>query len=423
MRFALLVALLAITLVLFIFAPPTLSSAWRSELPLTPWKAVGGCGSSSGSVASDMQLKWIGRGLSGPLFDFEAITGLSQNFDTAGIGSVSGNGIIPGLSTNSTLLNLCYHPPAMDVKLTLPLIFKHGYYQGEGYSTGMLSDLSLDICKKWGMEGALSTGISLSFPTGSTDIPRMRDNSASLLAPPYFQTGSGMFGASARAEYVMDHDWGFVNVGASYSGGFFAMITDEYNMVNANDFTLKPVSAHKVFKFSREGMGGINDAGTISPDNVGLYVDIEKKAHSFVHGLSVCFSYPLRDGRWQQGSLDLTQLSSTNPNSMPYFQTKGQAQQYVDTVRYPGDTTLTRMLYPNPVVVGTWNDGTDKKWAVEQYEWIKLNTYPSVTFQYSIEKSDAFLPILIGGMCRFEFDQGIKFASFSGGVGFKFPVY
>jgi len=59
-----------------------------NELLLTPWEAVGGCGSSSGSVASDMQLKWIGRGVSGALIDFEAIAGQSQNFDTAGVGTV-----------------------------------------------------------------------------------------------------------------------------------------------------------------------------------------------------------------------------------------------------------------------------------------------------------------------------------------------
>jgi len=72
-----------------LFARPT-------ELLLTPWEAVGGCGSSSGSVASDMQLKWIGRGVSGALIDFEAIAGQSQNFDTAGVGTVPTNGINHG---------------------------------------------------------------------------------------------------------------------------------------------------------------------------------------------------------------------------------------------------------------------------------------------------------------------------------------
>jgi hypothetical protein len=398
-------------------------AARPSELVLTPWEAVGGCGSSSGNVASDMQLKWIGRGLSGPLFDFEAIAGQAQNFDTSGVGNVSGDGIILGLNTSSLMLNLGYHPQVMDIKLTVPLVIKHGYYNGSGYSTGMLSDLSLDMSKKWGMEGEITTGIALSFPTGSTNIPALQDNSSSLLAPPYFQTGSGMFGASARVEYLMDRDWGFVNIGASYSGSFFAMISDEYTIVDANAFTQKPVSSHKIFKFSREGWGGINDAGTISPDNVSLYADLEKKASSFAHGVSVNLSFPLRNGRWQQGSFDPTDISSTNPGAAAYFPTKAQAQQYVDTVRDPGDATHTKLLYANPVVVGTWTDGAEKKWAIEQYDWIKLNTYPSVTLQYSIEKSDTRLPILLGTMVRFQFDQGIKFAAFSGGVGFKFPVY
>ena len=432
MRLALVIAGLAAVFLLFISSPRVKSSlpqwcgslfARPTELLLTPWEAVGGCGSSSGSVASDMQLKWIGRGVSGALIDFAAIAGQSQNFDTAGVGTVPTNGIITGLTTSSWLLNLFYHPKIIDLKLTLPLVLNHGYYEGNGYSTGVISDLSLDINKKWGMEGALATGISLSFPTGATDIPRLQDNTASLLAPPYFQTGSGMFGGSARVEYLMDRDWGFVNIGASYAGGFFAMITDEYDIVNANDYSLKPVSTHKIFKFSREGAGVINDEGTISPDNVSVYADLEKKASSFAHGISVCFSFPLRNGRWQQGSLDLTDMSSMNPNASPYLPTKGQAQQYVDTVRDPSDPAHAKMLYTNPVVVGAWNDGADKKWALEQYDWIKLNTYPSVTLQYSIEKSDATFPVLLGTMVRFEFDQGIKFASISGGVGFKFPVY
>ncbi|MGB7566278.1 MAG: hypothetical protein WBM07_00345 [Chitinivibrionales bacterium] len=426
MRFILLIAASFATLLL-LSIPPVRSSLGHfrnavttraAPVLLTPWEAVGGCGSSSGSVASDMQLKWIGRGVSGALFDFEAIAGQSLNFDTAGVGNVSGDGIIPGLNTSSWLLSLFYHPRIIDLKLTLPLVIKHGYFDGAGYSTGTISDMSLDLSKKWGMEGAVTTGISLSFPTGSTDIPQLQDFTSSNLAPPYFQTGSGMFGGSARVEYLMDRDWGFINVGASYSGGFFAMITDEYN-IDTDNITPKPVSAHKTFKFSREGWGGINDEGTISPDNVSMYVDLEKKVSSFAHGISLCFSFPLRNGRWQQGNYNPTDISSTDPNATTYFATKGQAQQYVDTVR----DQYGRLLYPNPVVVGTWNDGAEKKWAIEQYDWIKLNTYPSVTLQYSIEKSDAIFPILLGGMVRFEFDQGIKFASLSGGVGFKFPVY
>ena len=235
--------------------------------------------------------------------------------------------------------------------------------------------------------------------------------------------GSGMFGGTARLNYMMDRDWGFINVGASYTGGFIAMITDEYTIVNANENSLKPVSAHKIFKFSREGMGGINDAGTVTPDNVSMYVDLEKKTQSFAHGFGVCFSFPFRDGRWQQGSLDLTNMSSTNPDAAPYLPTKEQAQQYVDTAKDPSDTTHTKMFYTNPVVVGTWTEGSDKKWAIEQYEWIKLRACPSLSLQYSIEKSDEKFPVLLGGMIRFEFDQGILFAGFSGGVGFKFPVY
>ena len=195
MRLILVIAGVAAVFFLLFSGPRVKSSLaqWVISLParrtarlVTPWEAVGGCGSSSGSVASGMQLKWIGRGVTGALIDFEAVAGQSQDFDTSGIGSISGDGIVTGLTTNALLLNVFYHPPNIDFKVTAPLVVKHGYYQGNGYATNLLGDLSLDISRKWGMEGALTTGIALSFPTGATDIPQVQDYSASLLAPPYF---------------------------------------------------------------------------------------------------------------------------------------------------------------------------------------------------------------------------------------------
>ena len=154
MRLILVIAGVAAVFFLLFSGPRVKSSLaqWVISLParrtarlVTPWEAVGGCGSSSGSVASGMQLKWIGRGVTGALIDFEAVAGQSQDFDTSGIGSISGDGIVTGLTTNALLLNVFYHPPNIDFKVTAPLIIKHGYYQNNGYATNLLGDLTHTI--------------------------------------------------------------------------------------------------------------------------------------------------------------------------------------------------------------------------------------------------------------------------------------
>ena len=225
---------------------------------ITPWVAVGGCGAGAGGPSGDMQLKWIGNGVEGALFDAEVVIGRSVLSDSSLVNGSEYDGRLR-LQTTTAMLNLYYHPPRiMDVKLTLPLVFKEG--NANNIKTGPISDLSLDLTRKWGTVGNILTALTIVFPTGNAsmtdgvDQPMSSDN---LL-------GGGVFAASLRGSYTFDHDWGIVSVGGSYSAGLFAMITSEYSVQQNPPFAMS--SDKQVFQFSRSGLGSINDAGIVSPD-------------------------------------------------------------------------------------------------------------------------------------------------------------
>ena len=375
-----------------------------------PWAAIGGCGESSGSVSSDAQLKWIGKGISGTLIDAEAIFSRSVLADSAIYKDDKFDGNMR-LNTTSLFLSLFYHPRVLDLKLSIPLMIKEGY----GRSTGPLGDITMNISRKWGFEGNLRTSLDLAFPTGRFDIP---DNTEKILHPD-LQLGSGMFGAGVRVNYTIDRDWGIVSLGALYSGGFFALITDRYGYEAS---TQRIVSDHKKFQLSRSGWGSINDRGMINPDNFNIFCDVDLKTSALSHGLCLNFFIPFRNGRGDDWVTFPSELSSNQPSAALYFPTREAAQTYADTLRDQDGNNV----YSHPMVATTYSttsDPNNKKWVLVNHSWIDRKAFPGFSFQYSVEKADMALPLLFGAATRFEFDGGIKFAGFAAGMGLKFPVY
>jgi hypothetical protein len=372
---------------------------------LTPWRCVGGCGESSGSVSSDLQLKWIGKGVSGALIDMDATFSQSILADTAKDPTQNFDGALR-LKTTALLVNIYYHPRILDFKLALPFLIKEGY----GQMTGPFGDMSLDMSRAWGVAGNFRTALVAVFPTGRYDIPEQIDQTLR----PELQLGSGVFGASARAQYTIDRDWGLITVGTSYSAGLFAMLTKDYDY----DKTLnKVVSSKKSFQSARDGWGSVNDAGLINPDYVNIFTDFGIKTGELTHGLALSFSQPLRTGIQEDRTKEVTGWSGTDAASSPYFPTKSIAQQYADTL---SSMSGTGKQYEHPYVVGTTKTGN---WVVVDHIQKPRRTLPGLSLQYSIEKGDMVFPILVGGNVRVEFDKGIRFAAFTGGLGVKFPVY
>jgi hypothetical protein len=86
----------------------------------------------------------------------------------------------------------------------------------------------------------------------------------------------------------------------------------------------------------------------------------------------------------------------------------------VDTsaTAHHGDTTN--------IVLSQVNDGS---WYYLEKAPTARKTPPSLTLQYTIEKSDMMFPILVGGIVKLEYANRLNLAGISFGLGFKFPVY
>jgi|WetSurMetagenome_2_1015567.scaffolds.fasta_scaffold00045_11 hypothetical protein len=400
-------------------------NAVSSAPPLvTPWTAVGGCGSSAGGASGDAQLKWIGNGVSGALLDCELIIGEGMlpktSTKVSGVDSIFDseyNGSLR-MQTTSALVSLYYHPPKiLDIKLSMPFLFKEGINIKNGTltNTGPFGDLSLDLSRKFGPTGSFNAGLVAIFPTGNSSI--MEGGIQPM--PPDNQIGGGLFSASIRGSYNFDFDWGIINLGGTYSGGLFALKTTDYGydtaivkIENYRPVTLRDAkiySKNQTFAFVREGFGARNDAGLYTPDYIGFFADFGIRQESFTHGFSINYSHPLTKGFVEQRVVTETSILATLP-------TRSDAQAYLDTCNSGeisrGDTINVLL---NQSSTGTW------------YYLKKMpsprQTLPGVTVQYSIEKSDMLFPLLLGGIVKLEFDNKIIFSGFSAGIGFKFPVY
>ncbi|HUI93869.1 MAG TPA: hypothetical protein VLX68_16620 [Chitinivibrionales bacterium] len=372
---------------------------------MMPWSAVGGCGSSAGSATGDVIVKWIGNGVSGTLFDAELIMSEGTLSDSSLISGSAYDGRLR-LKTTTALLSVFYHPPRiMDIKLSMPFLLK----EGNSTNTGGFGDLLLDVSRKLGTSGNIQTGLSLVIPTGYATI---MNTSKDPLASEN-QLGGGLFGACLRGSYTFDLDRGIINLGATYSAGLFALKTTEYNYDTAVDYnnreirdlTLSPKTQN--LEFTRESWGARNDAGVYSPDFLGIFADFGIRTEGYTHGFCVTYSYPMA-----QGNVQIWDVLTTY-TSLP---TRADAQRYLDTCR-TGDVPHGDTSH---VLLSQRGDGT---WDYLIKAPTPRSTPPTLTLQYSLEKTDMLFPILVGGIVKLEYLNRLNFAGISLGVGFKFPVY
>jgi hypothetical protein len=371
------------------------------------WANIGGCGTSSGGAASDLGLKWIGRGLSGYPVEAEAVAVQSYQSDSAVDPDASFDGRLR-VRTNSFLLSALYHAPWADLKAALPLIVREANILGNVKTTGPLGDLSLEAARGWGESRALRTRAVVGFPTGPHDIPF--DNVSYML--PELQTGSGLFTATLAADRAFERDWGFFAFGGSWSGGFAALTTTGY----AYDAKLnKAVSSGKTFRFAREGAGARNDIGTLQPDNLSLFADLGIRSEAAVQGFTAGFGLPLGKAEYEERNQEVTAWSAKDPSAAAYFPARAQAQVYADTL----GTGSGSPRYRRPSVAAQDAQG---RWIVMEHAAVRRATAPSLTLQYSLERSDIHVPLLFGGSARWEFDGGPVFAGFGLGMGVKFGM-
>jgi hypothetical protein len=304
------------------------------------------------------------------------------------------------VKTSMARVSLDFHPPKfLDITLTMPFLIKQG---PDGF-TGPFGDLSVDLGKKWGKEENVLTALTLGFPTGYGAIqkPNSQGNVDGVtFLDPDNQPGNGLFDACVRVSYAFIQDWGFINVGGAYYGGFFAIRTNNYGYDTLN----QSISHESMqFQLARHSLGAINEAGVLTPDRFSISADIAIKADMLMHCFNFGCSFPMESGK----IYNLTQKATNNSYSTMDSAVASLQRQYGAS-----DTTFQ--------VVGVQGDG---QWVYLQKSVANLRTDPYITFQYNVEKNDLAFPVFLGAMLKLDVDKSLMFGGLSVGLGFKFPVY
>jgi hypothetical protein len=133
---------------------------------------------------------------------------------------------------------------------------------------------------------------------------------------------------------------------------------------------------------------------------------------SMMHGICLSYSAPTRNGSYEDRPVEISSWDNNDPTNPNYAPTIELAQKRADTsLTYAGK---------NPLVTTTNAKG---EWVVLERQQTVRSAFPGLTLQYSVEKSDSYVPLLFGAAVRMDYNNGFNFAAFGTGVGFKFNVY
>ena len=377
-----------------------------------PWASVGGCGVGGASTGSSAQLQWIGSSNTNSLFSFEALYAKS-------IRGYAGTDEEPSMTgrirtrTDNLLLRTCVNLKQVQAGAIVPAMI----IRADNATSGILGDIALFGAATLGMNMAITPSLTLSLPTGEY---KAYSPGNELLAPE-MQPGSGIMSISAGCDISITREWATLTLSAGYTAGLFGEKTTEDNY----DTTLsRPVTEQSAFSVVREGWGARNDRGLLIPDNAMLAVQAAAKSNTLIHGLRASCSIPLAKARMHVYSSDAPMLFADSASAavessflgatVPWFATENSAQAYADTATENGER-----MYANANVVGI---GPGDKWIVQETEDIPVRTPVTLTLQYSIEKTDLFLPVFAGIALPVEFHEGIAFPGISFGVGIRFSL-
>ncbi|HEY4186121.1 MAG TPA: hypothetical protein VGP07_13685 [Polyangia bacterium] len=196
-------------------APALLVRIAEIEPLLTSWQTIGGCGAGAGAGAG-AGVKWIGRNVSGGLF----------NVQEQGLYTKLGSAAYPEYNFFFNTLITSDVTEKWNVGVNLPLVYKYlkdpqhlaPSLPAVDWSNGGLGDVSLQATRRLGRINALSlTGI-VGLPTGKYNATftaggtPLNQNS---------QLGFGRPTGTLVLDETLDKVWGLVVLGglASYRGG------------------------------------------------------------------------------------------------------------------------------------------------------------------------------------------------------------
>ncbi len=180
----------------------------RLGLLLSSWQTVGGCGAGA-SASGGVGIKWIGRNVTGGLFNVQT----QFNYTTLQTKAATQTHYF--LNTMITK-DVTQHWTA---GANVPLIYKSmPNYEGfhHDISNSGLGDVSLLLTRRLGPINATSLTASLGLPTGVSD-----SRWTTFLLKQSEQTGFGRVTGSLMLEHTLDQTWGVVVLGgvAAYRGG------------------------------------------------------------------------------------------------------------------------------------------------------------------------------------------------------------
>jgi hypothetical protein len=180
-----------------------------SAATLASWQSVGGCGAGA-STGSSAGIKWIGRGVSGGLFNLQCqTTYLRVGTDAERPEHHAFANILLNVTLGERWL----------AGVNVPVVVKYmrdPFQNGADVSNSGLGDMSLSLTRKLGPIGATSVTATVGLPTGQYDGQyRMK------LLNQNQQRGFGRPTGSLSVDQVGDELWGVTVAGlmASWRGG------------------------------------------------------------------------------------------------------------------------------------------------------------------------------------------------------------
>ncbi|MES1208839.1 MAG: hypothetical protein ABUS79_23115, partial [Pseudomonadota bacterium] len=179
---------------------------------LASWQTIGGCGAGAGA-ASSAGLKWIGRNVTGGLFNVQE----QVSYTNLGTSPYDEHNLFVNTFINADIAQ------KWNLGLILPLVYKylddplHLAPDTINYSNGGLGDISLLVTRRLGATNATSlTGI-VGLPTGTWDATYPSGRALNQNA----QLGYGKITGAVVVDRTLDEIWGLVVLGgvAAYRGG------------------------------------------------------------------------------------------------------------------------------------------------------------------------------------------------------------
>jgi hypothetical protein len=182
---------------------------------LASWQTIGGCGAGAGS-GTGAGIKWIGRNVSGGLFNVQ------EQFSYTKLGTTQ----YPERDYIANTLMNADVGEKWNIGLNVPLIYKYlsdpqhlaPSIPAIDYSNGGLGDVSLQVTRRLGSINATSLTAMLGLPTGTHAA---RYTEGGTLLNQTAQLGFGKYTGTLILDHTMDQVWGLVVVGglASWRGG------------------------------------------------------------------------------------------------------------------------------------------------------------------------------------------------------------